>query len=721
MTEINRLAFSIGKLGINVMERFFNAAVHIHGVEEIPDGVIIFVVNHFTRLETLILAYEFYKLTGKPVMSLAHHGLFTGPLCSFLENIGAVSTKHPNRDKIIVRSLLKGENPWLIFPEGAMIKDKKIVEKGKFFIYSTTGTRRPPHTGAAALALRAAFYNQRLHYLHKNFPELLQQQLEVFDLTSMEELTESDIFLVPVNVTYYPIRSKENAIERLASYLVKDLSEGHREELQTEGTMLLSGVDIDIWIGKSLAVKPLIQDRRIRKDIVTPRTLLPDDVLPSRPLMRRIASKLTMEVMDAIYSMTTVNHDHLSAYLLKYYARKRFNIFDLAKRLYLASEIVADLDSIHFHAALHHNQRVQLRYDMRRLLDFLAVAEKSGIIELEENTIQKKSTKVSELFNYNTIRSENTYQVILNEVEYLRPLTRKLQFIALYPRWFISWRLRELFYRYDKREFIADYTNYCLKEESKPMNIGAPFLLKRFRAKVGILLVHGYMAAPEEVRPLAERLHKAGYTVYAPRLRGHGTSPEDLAQRSWEDWLHSVERGYLVLANSCKNVVLGGFSTGGTLALLSAAKNLFKVKAVFAINPAIRLRKKTAKLAPAVLLWNKLAHKLIKDEGRWHFVENEPENPNINYSRNPVSGIKELLELIDEASQHLGKITIPVLLIQASDDPVVHPQGSEWLYKKIGSPHKELTIIPSDHHNIIRGNGSRNIFAHIIKFLKNSI
>ena len=65
MTEINRLAFSIGKLGINVMERLFKAAVHIHGVEEIPDGVILFVVNHFTRLETLILAYEFYKLTGK--------------------------------------------------------------------------------------------------------------------------------------------------------------------------------------------------------------------------------------------------------------------------------------------------------------------------------------------------------------------------------------------------------------------------------------------------------------------------------------------------------------------------------------------------------------------------------------------------------------------------------------------------------------------------------
>jgi 1-acyl-sn-glycerol-3-phosphate acyltransferase len=85
MADISRLVFSLSKLGIKALERLFKASVRVHGAENIPDGVSILAVNHFTRLETLILPYQIYKLTGRPVMSLAHHGLFTGPLGSYLD------------------------------------------------------------------------------------------------------------------------------------------------------------------------------------------------------------------------------------------------------------------------------------------------------------------------------------------------------------------------------------------------------------------------------------------------------------------------------------------------------------------------------------------------------------------------------------------------------------------------------------------------------------
>jgi esterase/lipase len=274
----------------------------------------------------------------------------------------------------------------------------------------------------------------------------------------------------------------------------------------------------------------------------------------------------------------------------------------------------------------------------------------------------------------------------------------------------------------DKARFIADYNTYYLENESKSMNIGAPFFLKRLRAKVGILLVHGYLAAPEEVRPFAENLHQNGYTVYAPRLLGHGTSPEDLAQRSWKDWLESMEHGCMVLANSCEKVVLGGFSTGATLALLFCAfNNLYNIKAVFAINPAFRLRRRSAKFAPALVLWNKMANKLVNDEGRQHFVSSEPENPHINYSRNPLIGVKELIELIDTTTQHFREITVPALIIQSSDDPIVHPKGSEFLCKGLGSEDKELIVFPADRHGIIRGEGSEDVFASVVKFLNNKV
>ena len=323
------------------------------------------------------------------------------------------------------------------------------------------------------------------------------------------------------------------------------------------------------------------------------------------------------------------------------------------------------------------------------------------------------------LFDFHTIRRENPYQVILNEVEFLTPLTRKLRNIARYPTWYVRWLLRRRFHRMAKMEFAADYDANRLEGESKPKHIGSPIFYSRLRAKVGILLVHGYMAAPEEVRPLAEHLYKHGYSVFAPRLRGHGTSPEDLAGRTWEDWLQSVERGYLILANSCSDVVLGGFSAGAGLALLAATDNLHKVKAVFAINCAMKLRRMTAKLAPAVVFWNKVVDSLVNDEGRRHFIPNEPENPHINYLRNPISGVKELRELMNELAGRLEKIKVPVLLIQASDDPVVHPEGSKLLYEGLGSQDKELIMINSDRHGILRGAVSERVFARVTEFLDN--
>ena len=722
MAEISRLAFSLSKLGIKALERLFKASVRVYGAENIPDGVSILAVNHFTRLETLILPYQIYRLTGRPVMSLAHHGLFTGPLGSYLDSVGAVSTKDSNRDKIVIRSLLMGDHPWLIFPEGSMIKDKKIFESGKFLIYSATGTRRPPHTGAAALALRTEFYRRRLCHLRQTDPALLQQQLEVFDLSSPEQVSERETFLVPVNVTYYPIRSQQNAIEKIASYVVSDLPERIVEELQTEGTMLLSGVDIDITFGKPLAISPLLKKRKIQQDILSQRPILPDDVLPSRPLMRRTASNLTRKVMASIYSNTMVNYDHLAAYILKYYPHNRLGFFNLAERLYLAAETVTKLKSIRFHSGLLHDQCVQLCRRYHQILtDLLEVAEKSGVVDIEGDMIYKKRLRMKTFLDFHTIRRENPFQVILNEVEFLHPLTKRLRFIAEHPRWFMRWRLHRKFLRLAKQEFAADYKEHQREGESKPRRIGAPTLYRRFRAKTGVLLVHGYMAAPEEVRPLAEYLHQHGYTVFTPRLRGHGTSPEDLALRTWGDWLQSVERGYLILANSCKNVVLGGFSAGAGLALFAATNLLYKVRAVFAINCAMRLRTRTAKLAPAVVLWNKLVDKVVKDEGRRHFVPNEPENPHINYLRNPISGVKELMELMDELSKRLNRIEVPALLIQASDDPVVHPEGSKRVYQGLGSQDKELIMFNSDRHGILRGDVSERVFARILEFLDTSL
>ena len=43
--------------------------------------------------------------------------------------------------------------------------------------------------------------------------------------------------------------------------------------------------------------------------------------------------------------------------------------------------------------------------------------------------------------------------------------------------------------------------------------------------ETGILLIHGFTASPIDLKPIGEIFHNWGYTVNAPLLTGHGTTP----------------------------------------------------------------------------------------------------------------------------------------------------------------------------------------------------
>src|SRR5689334_5026232 len=103
-------------------------------------------------------------------------------------------------------------------------------------------------------------------------------------------------------------------------------------------------------------------------------------------------------------------------------------------------------------------------------------------------------------------------------------------------------------------------------EENFPVINGAEaFYCKG--GKVGILLSHGFMGTPQSVLYLGEALAQYGYSVSAPRLKGHGTDYRDLEKCHHEDWFESLERGYQQLKQQCTSVFVVGQSMGGTLAL----------------------------------------------------------------------------------------------------------------------------------------------------------
>jgi esterase/lipase len=100
------------------------------------------------------------------------------------------------------------------------------------------------------------------------------------------------------------------------------------------------------------------------------------------------------------------------------------------------------------------------------------------------------------------------------------------------------------------------------------------------------------------------------------------------------------------------------------------------------------------------------------------FVKNDPEYPQINYLRNPVSGGYELDKLMRFVENRLGKVMDPTLIIHASGDPVVDPVSGEEIFEKLGTKEKQLIRVYANRHGILRGKEAAEVNAMVLTFLK---
>jgi esterase/lipase/1-acyl-sn-glycerol-3-phosphate acyltransferase len=714
---MNRFAYRTTGLAIKAISNLSKARIHLHGAENIPDGSIIFVINHFTRIETVLLPYLIHRLTRVPVWSLADAAFFNGRFDRFLEHLGAVSTKDPDRDRLIVKTLLDGGANWIIFPEGGMVKNMKVMDRGRFMISWAAG-KRPPHTGAATLGIRTEFYRERLRCLSARAPLECARLMQSFKIDAIEPVLARSTHILPVNVTYYPVRARENILIDIARRLVEDLPERLLEELMTEGSMLLSGVDVDVRFGTPIPVGESLKRVAIARDICSPSHLGFDDPIASRSVMRREALALMNRYMSAIYSMTTVNHDHLFASLLRRTPFARIDRADLCRRVFLLARLLRETKTLHLHHGLGDDQLHLLTDDRHGIAaDFIALALEKGNLKQRDGTYLKDRRSFSSPYRFHRARIDNPVDVMANAVVPLAEFQRRALRIAWMPGFWVRRRVRDRLIGEALEEFQADYRSFHIPDESKPEEVGRPFLVPGRSDALGVVLCHGYMAAPLEVKGLADYLGRLGYWVYAPRLRGHGTAPEDLATRTYQDWMRSVDRGYAIIASICRHVAAGGFSTGAGLALDLAAR-VEGLAGVFAISAPMRLKDFNARFAPAVDAWNRLMDMAGRSGAKMEFVENQPENPQINYLRNPVAGVREIDRLMDDLEPRLSGIEVPALVVQSSGDPVVDPRGSEKIFKRLGGRDKKYVVFSLNRHGILLGERADMVYQAVGEFLQ---
>ncbi|MEC4748166.1 alpha/beta fold hydrolase [Methylomicrobium sp. Wu6] len=696
----------------------------------------IFLFNHFSRFETFIPQFLIYEKTGAFSCAIASGEFFKEKniLSDYLQQVGVYPHDHPRLFAMLAGQILRGRKV-VIFPEGGMVKDRRVIDKtGEYSIYSRmTGNRRKLHTGPAVLgqgveaiksAIRHAFKENRIERLLG-----WQEQLQFDNLNELLAAAHKPTLIVPANITFYPIRASENLLFKSIEMFSGGLSLRQSEELLIESNILIKDTDMDIRMGRP--VNPCcVWDWRTHfiMNKVAPDIQKLDQVFKLRSEAKNWKERLLEhffienaqcardQYMKEIYTNLTVNISHLaSTFIMSMIGAKRRQIEKsrFYTVLYVAIKNLQKNTDIHLHRSLLNPDDygglphgVSTRFDQ-----FICFAKAAELIAEREGCYHFLPT-LCEDYDFDRIRLENPIAVYNNEAAPLRTVREALlaadeESRTMNPYRLAAWQFEDeqLGLAFERQTYDGARHNGTMKQQETANADPSPFFIQPTEPNgFGALLIHGLLASPAELREYGRYLADQGYTVLGIRLKGHGTSPYALRDVSCEQWFDSVQRGFNILKIYCPRLFVIGFATGGALALKLAAEKHPEIIGLVAVSVSIKFVNPAFMLVPLLYNANVLVRWVSSLEGVKPFIENPPEHPDINYWNAPVRALYELRRLIHQLETLLPSIETPTLVMYADQDPVVSPQSAEIVFNKLGATHKKLRVIKSDRHGILMEN-----------------
>jgi dipeptidyl aminopeptidase/acylaminoacyl peptidase len=226
--------------------------------------------------------------------------------------------------------------------------------------------------------------------------------------------------------------------------------------------------------------------------------------------------------------------------------------------------------------------------------------------------------------------------------------------------------------------------------------------LFRGRSHAAVVLLHGYGGNQDEMLPVADKLHDAGFTVFTYDQRGSGRSTGEVTfgAREQDDLISVVD--YLASRSDVDAEKLGvfGFSMGGATALMTAAREP-RLKAVVADSAWSEARR-----------WMKPSVGAVFTRPRDRF----------NALSLKIAELRTGIDLDDlRPVAVIGRISPrPVMLTHGTADDVVMADESELNFGAAKEP-KELHLVPGAGHGDTIAPGEPSTEAQVRDFFERAL
>lgn len=228
---------------------------------------------------------------------------------------------------------------------------------------------------------------------------------------------------------------------------------------------------------------------------------------------------------------------------------------------------------------------------------------------------------------------------------------------------------------------------------------------------VGVLVSHGFTGTTQSMRPLCDALAGEGFTVAAPRLAGHGTSVEDMAQSTASDWIDSLEEDLDWLRERTDSVFICGLSMGGMFSLYLGAMHPEIVRGLVPINACVFLGNPDL----ARLAFHPDAPTTVPGVGSDIKVSGVEE---LAYPEVPIPAVAPFMALMRVTDDLLPTISAPALVLQSLEDHVVPPENGPYIHDRLGSSDKELVRLENSYHVATLDNDADLIAERTISFIR---
>jgi carboxylesterase len=240
---------------------------------------------------------------------------------------------------------------------------------------------------------------------------------------------------------------------------------------------------------------------------------------------------------------------------------------------------------------------------------------------------------------------------------------------------------------------------------SRYMTGAEPFSLEGGRAAV--LLLHGFSGSVSEIRELGGRIREAGFSVFAPSLAGHGSSPDDLARATREDFFSAVEDAYQQAARSAQRVYVVGLSMGGALGLHVAARH--PVAAIVTISTPVFMGKLVSVSVPLLMRW--VPHRqVISNYAAWR-------GEVVGYKTTPLRSLGVFLDVLKHVRRELPRVVAPLLVLHSKGDQTAPATNARFIAAHVGSEHKQVRVYPGGRHLLTIPPDLDRVSADILEFL----